>query len=90
MTAEVTTVDPGPHLISVVIPVYAGELTLPGLVDEILGRLGLLLDRPEAPARIERAIAFYERHGWVPYAQRATAALAASDTGSKRPDEALD
>ena len=61
-----------------------------GLVDEILGRLGLLLDRPEAPARIERAIAFYERHGWVPYAQRATAALAASDTGSKRPDEALD
>jgi hypothetical protein len=61
-----------------------------GLVDEILGRLGLLLDRPEAPARIERAIAFYERHGWVPYAQRATAALAAFDTGSKRPDEALD
>jgi hypothetical protein len=47
-----------------------------GFVDEFLGRLGLLLGRPEARAQIEGALARYERHGWRPFAERARATLA--------------
>jgi glycosyltransferase involved in cell wall biosynthesis len=36
MTSELGAPGPSPHLVSVVVPVYAGELTLPTLVKEIL------------------------------------------------------
>lgn len=36
MSAEGPTPLPGPHLVTVVVPVYAGERTLGGLVEEIL------------------------------------------------------
>ena len=62
---------------------YAGMTTAAGravgqygFVDEFLGRLGLLLGRPEARAQIEGALARYERHGWGPFAERARAMLA--------------
>ena len=76
---------------------YAGYTTAAGravgqygLVDELLGRLGLLLGASDAREQIERALAFYERHGWEPYARRARVALAGADRAAKRPDEALD
>ena len=50
-----------------------------GLVDEYLGRLGLLLGAPDARDQVERALAFYGRHGWGPFARRAQAALVDSD-----------
>jgi hypothetical protein len=50
-----------------------------GLVDDYLGRLGLLLGTPDARDQVERALAFYERHGWRPFGRRAEAALVDSD-----------
>ena len=62
---------------------YAGMTTAAGravgqygFVDEFLGRLGLLLGRPEARAQIEAALARYERQGWRPFAERARAMVA--------------
>jgi hypothetical protein len=52
-----------------------------GLVDEYLGRLGLLLGASGARDQLERALAFYEQHGWAPLARRAQAALVDSDRG---------
>jgi polyisoprenyl-phosphate glycosyltransferase len=62
VTAEVTTVDPGPHLISVVIPVYAGELTLPGLVDEILAMTGGFTTARGHLARVSEVVLVHD-HG---------------------------
>jgi hypothetical protein len=61
-----------------------------GLVADFLGRLGLLLDAPGAVAELERALAFYDRHGWEPFAGRVRAALAGVDRGANRPADALD
>jgi DNA-binding SARP family transcriptional activator len=61
-----------------------------GLVGELRGRLGLALDAPDAVPQLERALAFYDRHGWEPYAVRTRAALAGVDRGANRATKALD
>src|SRR5919201_4770175 len=76
---------------------YAGSTTPAGrataqygLVEDFLGRLGLLLGASQARGQLERALRFYERHGWEPFARRARAALRNTDQTAKRPLRALD
>ena len=76
---------------------YAGSTTPAGrataqygLVEDFLGRLGLLLGASQARGQLDRALRFYERHGWEPFARRARAALRNTDQTAKRPLRALD
>ena len=54
-----------------------------GHIVEFLGRLGLLLGRPGARDQLATAQAFYERHGWAPYARRCRAEPRQADRRAK-------
>jgi undecaprenyl-phosphate 4-deoxy-4-formamido-L-arabinose transferase len=62
MSVEPGTDVPGPHLISVVVPVYAGERTLPGLVAELLPMTAGFVTADGHDARVSEIVLVHD-HG---------------------------
>lgn len=62
MTGEPDQLTPGPHLISVVVPVYAGELTLPTLVKELMTMAEVFRTPDGHEARVSEVVLVHD-HG---------------------------